>query len=281
MHPIPSRHPAGALRVAARWLLWLGSLVALPVGAATVPGVGTVPEIPAFLPLYSAVPGTEPMPIDGTWTISSIGKTLRIERGRAWAVDPWLHLFVLKIQPGMVVIQDIRPAAPGSWSGQDLPLVGTWSATLTRDRFLDVQVQGVLGPARYQLLPLRLDRPDWLAQTMAEAGLGPAPVPGPAPWYAAPPQQAAPSGPQYPPPGPYPPPQYGQAPPYGQPPQYGQAPPYGQPPQYGQAPPYPPPPAFEPPPSADAGSPPGGPGQAIPGTPTVDPDAGQAPVAPW
>ena len=71
---------------------------------------GQIPQIPAFLPMMTAVPVTQAQPIDGIWTISSLGKRIRIEGGRAYAVDPWVHMFVLKIQPGMVVIKDIQAA---------------------------------------------------------------------------------------------------------------------------------------------------------------------------
>ena len=42
--------------------------------------------------------------------ISANRKRVRIQAGRAFAVDPWLHLFVLKIEPMMVVIGDSSPA---------------------------------------------------------------------------------------------------------------------------------------------------------------------------
>ncbi len=141
-------------------------------GAGAIPVVGgNAPEIPAFLPMLTAVPAGEAMPIDGTWSITSIAKTVRIERGRVYAVEGWLHLFVLKIQPGMVVIKDLRPSAPGVYTAQDLPLMGPWQGRMTPDRTLAVEVQGALGPARYQMVPLQLDHPQWFAQAMQEAGL--------------------------------------------------------------------------------------------------------------
>jgi len=152
--------------------------------AATIRVVGqSTPEIPAFLPMVTSVPAGEALPIDGTWSITSIAKTVRIERGRVYAVEGWLHLFVLKIQPGMVVIKDLRPGAPGVFTAQDLTLMGPWQGRITADRTLAVEVQGALGPARYQMLPLALDNPQRFEQALQEAGLaGPAPeTPEPSP----------------------------------------------------------------------------------------------------
>jgi len=129
---------------------------------------GQIPQIPAFLPMMTTVPASEAQPIDGIWTISSIGKRIRIEGGRAYAVDPWVHMFVLKIQPGMVVLKDIRPAGHGSYAGSDLPLMGAWNATIGIGGTLDVQVTGMI-PARYQLLPMQLDNPAWFQESTSGA----------------------------------------------------------------------------------------------------------------
>ncbi len=123
--------------------------------------LGQNPTVPAFLPMASAVPKTQPLAIDGTWTITSIGKRIRIEAGRAYAVDPWLHLFVLQIQPGMVVLENLRSTSPGHYVGQDLPLMGSLQAELTPDGNLNVSVAGALGPAKYQLVPVELDDRSW------------------------------------------------------------------------------------------------------------------------
>lgn len=154
-------------------------------------GIPQLPQIPAFLPTLDQVVATQAMPIDGTWLIPSIGKKIRIEAGRAYAVDPWLHLFVLQIQPGMVVIRNIAPTAPGTYSGEDLPLMGTFNARVQPDRALAVSVATLVGPINYKLVPMQLDNPQWFAQEMQASGVGGA-APG------------APSAPGYqptPPPG--------------------------------------------------------------------------------
>jgi hypothetical protein len=58
-----------AIRLAA------AALFALPLPPAVAQlAPGQIPEIPAFLPMASAVPKTEASPIDGTWTVTSIGR---------------------------------------------------------------------------------------------------------------------------------------------------------------------------------------------------------------
>lgn len=165
----------------------------LPASAQLAPG--QIPEIPAFLPMAATVPKSEATPIDGTWTISSIGKRIRIEAGRAFAVDPWLHLFVLKIQPGMVVIRNIRTTDGRVYSGDDLPLMGTFSGTLNSQGSIDVTVAGALGPVRYTLSPVELDNRDWYQQVVGgQAAVIPVTPP------AAPPVAPPPTAPVEPPP---------------------------------------------------------------------------------
>ncbi|HAI96903.1 MAG: hypothetical protein CL866_02635 [Cycloclasticus sp.] len=120
-------------------------------------GIPQVPQIPAFLPMMMDVPMTKKLPIDGEWMINDIRKRIRIEGGRAYAVDSWLHLFVLKVEPMMVVSQDWRRIGPGKYSGQDLPLVGPFTATLMPNGSMSVQVQGMFGPVNLTFSPVRVD----------------------------------------------------------------------------------------------------------------------------
>ncbi len=141
------------------------------VMSASIPGIPEIPKIPAFLPTVAQVPASQPMPIDGTWLIPAIGKKIRIDSGRAYAVDGWLHLFVLDIQPGMVVIKNITPTGPGKYSGEDLPLMGTFSATVQADQSISVTVAAMLGPVNYKLIPVQINNMNWYRQEMQVAGL--------------------------------------------------------------------------------------------------------------
>lgn len=124
-----------------------------------------IPQIPAFLPLSHTVPPTsEAMPLDGVWNITSINKRIRFERGRAYAVDSWLHLFVLQVQPNMVVIKDIVKTGAGEYSGNDLPLLGTATFKANASGNLDVTVMAPLGPIRYVLAAVDLEDRNWFEQ---------------------------------------------------------------------------------------------------------------------
>ncbi|MCB1886045.1 MAG: hypothetical protein KDH20_00445 [Rhodocyclaceae bacterium] len=145
---------------------WLAAFLLLALaGCAPVPHKpGSLP--PADLPRKEDVAPARASAIDGVWTISTIGKRIRIERGRAWALDPWAHFGVAEVRPGMVVLRDLAPTGPGRFGGQDLPLAGPFEATLNGER-VDVGVKtGLLGVA-YQLLPVSLDNPAAYRQELA------------------------------------------------------------------------------------------------------------------
>lgn len=142
-------------------------------GQAQMPQIPQIPQIPAFLPTVDQVAATQSMPLDGTWLINTIRKKIRIEAGRAYAVDGWTHMFVLNIQPGMVVIKNIAPTGPGTYQAEDLPLLGTWTARVQRDRSLSISVATALAPVNYRLIPVQIDNPQWYAQEMQAVGLTP------------------------------------------------------------------------------------------------------------
>jgi len=154
---------------------------------------GQVPQIPAFLPSVTEVPMTQKLPIDGDWIINTIRKRIRIEGGRAYALDPWVHMFVLKIEPLMVVLKDLRRTGPRQYGGEDLPLLGQLTATLTAEGYLNVSVAGTMGPAKYVLIPVRMDNQQIFDQEKSGHYTPPAPTPAPtAPLQPAPVPQPAP-----------------------------------------------------------------------------------------
>ncbi len=108
--------------------------------------------VPAALPRAADVPVGAASGLDGYWRVSGINKRVRIEGSRAVVVDPWLHLFLFKVEPGMVVVKDIRRDSDGSFVGEDLPLMGPWRAKLNKlTRTLHVVVQGAMGETRYTM----------------------------------------------------------------------------------------------------------------------------------
>ncbi len=177
-----------------------GKFIALLTSLALMPGILTataqaqgmdeaiadaigIPQIGAFLPDKYDVPETESLPIDGVWLISANRKKIRIEKGRAYAVDPWLHLFTLKIQPDMVVLQNFSRVGPGHYVADDLPLLGPAKFRLLPNGNMKVSVQGTLGPVSYTLIKRKYDddarmQAELLAMKNGE-DIAPAPAPAP------------------------------------------------------------------------------------------------------
>ena len=116
-----------------------------------------IPRMDAFLPDRYSVEKTEALPIDGVWMISANRKKIKIEQGRAYALDPWLHLLTLKIQRDMVVMQDFQRLGPGRYQADDLPLLGPATMQLEENGNLSVSVAGALGPVRYRMIKRDVD----------------------------------------------------------------------------------------------------------------------------
>lgn len=159
-----------------RWNGLLLTAAMIIVGTSGVP-LRAAAQINAFLPDRSDVAETEALPIDGDWMVSTIRKKIRIEQGRAFALEPWLHLLVLKVQPDMVVLQNFRRTGPGQYAADDLPLGGPATMTLNDEGNLDVSVRGALGPAKYALIRLQAQYPQLLKdEIMAATGQGAPPM---------------------------------------------------------------------------------------------------------
>ena len=133
-------------------------------------------QMPAKLPYKDAVPAGATLAIDGDWNISTINKRIRIEGGRAYAIDTWVHALLWRVQPGMVVIRDLEEAAPGRFEGDALPLLGRTTMTARDDGALDVVVAGAMGPVRYVLQPVQATRqPDVQMSAPDDAPVAPQP----------------------------------------------------------------------------------------------------------
>ena len=146
----------------------LGSSVAAAAG---------VPQIAAFLPMKDTVPKTSALAIDGIWKISANGKRIRIEAGRAYALDPWVHAFTLKIATDMVVVKNFRRTETGLYAAEDLPLMATTTYRLEPTGQLAVTAKTFFGPVPFKLLPIGLDNPSAFNQEMSGAGFGEISIP--------------------------------------------------------------------------------------------------------
>ena len=128
------------------------ALAAGPMGDAFAAAAG-IPQMDAFLQYESQVPPTQALPIDGDYTISTLGKRIRIDRGRGYAIDPWTHAMTLKIRPNMVVSKDFRQISATEYTAQDLPLLGTATMKVQPDGRIAVSVASI-PPYNYFLLPV-------------------------------------------------------------------------------------------------------------------------------
>lgn len=128
------------------------ALAAGPMGDAFAAAAG-IPQMDAFLEYETQVPPGEALPIDGDYTISTLGKRIRIDRGRGYALDPWTHAMTLKIRPNMVVSKDFRQISATEYTSQDLPLLGTATMKVQPDGRIAVNVASI-PPYSYFLIPV-------------------------------------------------------------------------------------------------------------------------------
>ena len=130
----------------------MDAMAAGPMGdmAATAAGI---PQTGAFLPNKSAVAPGQRMDIDGTYTISTLGKRITIDRGRGYAVDGWTHALTLKIRPDMVTMRNIMQIDATTYAGDDLPLLGKATMKVQPDGSIATVIAGMV-PYRYTLLPV-------------------------------------------------------------------------------------------------------------------------------
>ncbi|MHA7819012.1 MAG: caspase family protein [Erythrobacter sp.] len=122
----------------------------------------------AALPDRYAVDLGVPLPIDGVWRISTNNKRLRIERGRAFAVDGWNHILLFRVEPEQVTTTGLRRESPGVYLGRDILLNGETRLTLRADGNIDVWVGTFPFPVEFVLIREALDDPDALAGEMPE-----------------------------------------------------------------------------------------------------------------
>ena len=153
-----------------------------------------IPVMPAFLEDQQMVPRTASMAIDGIWMVDNIQKRVRFDGGRSYAVDGWLHALSLRVQPNMVVVKDITQSSAGTYSGQDLPLMGPVTYSFLPNGKMQGAVKGIAGPVTIILTPMAIDQPDRLRSELQAAGLNAAAwnIPGPQPGYVTPPSQPVP-----------------------------------------------------------------------------------------
>ncbi|MAK61519.1 MAG: hypothetical protein CMK09_11105 [Ponticaulis sp.] len=111
-----------------------------------------IPQIDGFLPTIYEVPASQPLPIDGVYTISTIKKKIRIEGGRAYAVDGWNFALFMRIQPNMVTGMNFVQTGQNTYEFDDLPLMGRATMVVDPSGWIDVKTRGGT-PYDYKLIP--------------------------------------------------------------------------------------------------------------------------------
>ncbi|WP_298463926.1 hypothetical protein [uncultured Erythrobacter sp.] len=122
---------------------------ALSLGTTALPQTAQA-QIPALLPTVDQVEPLDPLPIDGVWEIREIGKRIVVENGHAHAEDGWVHMLIFKINPGQVVLTDLRETNDGSFAGRDLPLMSNIRFEWIDDDTLRGRTQALI-PITYHL----------------------------------------------------------------------------------------------------------------------------------
>ncbi|MEP2988826.1 MAG: caspase family protein [Parasphingorhabdus sp.] len=119
--------------------------------------------IAGFLPNKADVVESEPLPIDGIWKISTLKKRIKIEKGRAFAIDGWTHAFILKVMPDMVVFRNMERTGNGQYHADDLPLLSKAEMTLKPDGNISVKVKTAPFPTSFTLIRETLEDADAMA----------------------------------------------------------------------------------------------------------------------
>lgn len=136
----------------------IGSSLVFAIGAclALTAPQAVVAQVPAALPDKESVAVGEATDADGTYVVSTINKRITIDRGRAYVVDPWNTALIFTVKKGMVTLQNFRQTGPDTFEADDLPMMGKVVFNRQPNGTLQGVVQGVMGEAKYALVPAEL-----------------------------------------------------------------------------------------------------------------------------
>lgn len=143
------------LRTTKRYIELQKFFVLVTLGVLALSHTNIASAARANLPTANEVIPGKASPVDGEYRVTGINKRILVDRGRAIVLEGWKHFFIWDIEPGMVVIRDIKHTGNGQFTGRDLPLDGDWQATYTKsNRRLSAVVNGPYGETRYELIPV-------------------------------------------------------------------------------------------------------------------------------
>ena len=107
-------------------------------------------QIPAALPMKSSVAPTKATPVDGVYIISTLGKRIKIDRGRGYMIDPWVQALLWEVQTDMVTLKNFQSVGDGVYEADDLPMAAKVRFTLGNQG----ELNGVVNGLEYKLIPV-------------------------------------------------------------------------------------------------------------------------------
>lgn len=111
------------------------------------------------LPDRYAITGSKTLPIDGVWRLSTNGKRMRFDKGRAFAVDGWNFSLVFRVEPDQVTMRDLRQTVPGKYEGFDILLNAPGKLKVRKDGNLEVEIATWPFPTKFQMIRVAIDHP--------------------------------------------------------------------------------------------------------------------------
>ena len=129
--------------------LGLAAAASLAVLSVSAPAPAEA-QVRALLPTIEEVEPQGPLPIDGVWEIRELRERIVIVDGHAYAEDGWVHMLLFQIEPGQVVLKDIRELADGDFVAQDLPLMTSVTLEPVSPETLRARTEGLV-PVTYHL----------------------------------------------------------------------------------------------------------------------------------
>ncbi|MGE3690019.1 MAG: RICIN domain-containing protein [Novosphingobium sp.] len=134
------------------------NLAGFALMTAALPANLAIAQNVAQLPVFGEVEPAEALEIDGIWKVVGLGKRVLIEKGHSYVLDPWVHLFTVKVDKGQVVSTSITRAGPRTFSAYDNLLQQRMIWRVNADRSISASGSGFLAPS-FRMEPVELARP--------------------------------------------------------------------------------------------------------------------------
>lgn len=139
---------------------WIQILLLAVLLGQTTPAISQDDRQRADLMQIEETQPGQPLPIDGIWRLRELNKQVAIERGHVFALEEWMHLFVLVVEPGMVTSTKLRQTDRQKLKAYDALLMREMEWTLREDGTIFASGgEGLLAP-KFSLEPIELSYPE-------------------------------------------------------------------------------------------------------------------------